>query len=196
MQSKKAGDSVSAGTYTFKDNAATKAWAATMGKRDIVKYFVDARQQLGSLNTVEITESQTLQEEADALKAGYKDAATSKIAVSFGVTFLETIFKTSTSDKHAAQGGLVFTAPLSTSEIFEGDLENISRTRMLAKLESNRGQHQAAIDPRFPPDQSKFSKIHAVCSHILRKGYFLAVGFLQSIEPFYKMMTGAGLGMT
>ena len=66
IQSKKAGHSVSAGTYTFKDKAATGAWAAIMGKRDIVKYFADARQQLGSLNTMEKTESQTLQEEADA----------------------------------------------------------------------------------------------------------------------------------
>ena len=53
-----------------------------MGKRDIMKYFVDARQQLRSLITVEKMESQKLQEEADAQKARYKDAVTSKIAVS------------------------------------------------------------------------------------------------------------------
>ena len=42
MQSKKAGDSVSDGTYTSKDEAATGAWATTMSKRDIVKYLLDA----------------------------------------------------------------------------------------------------------------------------------------------------------
>ena len=44
MQTKKAGDAVSAGTYTFKDQRATGVWAATIGTREIVKYFVDARQ--------------------------------------------------------------------------------------------------------------------------------------------------------
>ena len=41
MQSKKVGDVVSAGTYTFKYKASIGTWAATIGRRDLVKNFVD-----------------------------------------------------------------------------------------------------------------------------------------------------------
>ena len=63
----------------------------------------------------------------------------------------------------------------------------------MKKLASNRTQFQTAIDIRFPPDKAAHLKTNAVCSHILRLGYFQAVGFLQSILPFDRMMTGAGL---
>ena len=33
--------------------------------------------------------------------------------------------------------------------------------------------------------------MHAVLSHIMRKGYYQAVGFMESILPFYRMLTGA-----
>ena len=42
IQSKKAGDGVSAGTYPSNDEAARGMWAVTIDKRDLVKYFVDA----------------------------------------------------------------------------------------------------------------------------------------------------------
>ena len=50
-----------------------------------------------------------------------------------------------------------------------------------------------AIDHHFPSDQTKTSQAHAVFSAILRLGYFQAVGFLESLLPFDKMMTDAGL---
>ena len=50
-----------------------------------------------------------------------------------------------------------------------------------------------AIDTRYPPNQSVQAKTHAVCSHVLRQGYFQAVGFLESIIPFQRMMTAAAL---
>ena len=63
----------------------------------------------------------------------------------------------------------------------------------MAKLESRRHQHQRAINAKFPSDQVRHAKTHAVCSFILRQGYFQAVGYLQSLTPFYRMMLGAGL---
>ena len=42
-------------------------------------------------------------------------------------------------------------------------------------------------------DQHKLVRTNAVFSAILRLGYFQAVGFLESLLPFCKMMTQAGL---
>jgi len=64
---------------------------------------------------------------------------------------------------------------------------------MMKKLANNRTQFQTAIDISFSPEKAAHSKTNAVCSHILRLGYFQEVGFLESILPFDQMMTGVGL---
>ena len=76
-------------------------------------------------------------------------------------------------------------------EVFEGNIEHSTKATMLKTLEGNQRQGQAAIDARFPPDQRSNVKVHAVLSYILRKGYFQAVGFVESILPFHRMLTGA-----
>ena len=95
---------------------------------------------------------------------------------------------------HAANDGVVFSAPFSSAEVFEGALETGTKANILQALSTNRERRQTAINSRFPPDQPKHTKSHAICSEILRKGYFQAVGLVESMLPFYKMMTGAGLG--
>ena len=60
-------------------------------------------------------------------------------------------------------------------------------------LSNNRDQNQRSIDARFPRDQHKHVRTNAVFLAILRPGYFQAVGFLESLLPFCKMMTQAGL---
>jgi hypothetical protein len=109
LLTKKVGDSVSAGPYTFKDIALTEMWAATIDPTaqglDVIKYFIDARQLLGSMNTSDKTVAQTLQEAADARKGGYNDTASAMVGVSFGIINPKNIFKQSNSDKHASQGG-------------------------------------------------------------------------------------------
>ena len=90
---------------------------------------------------------------------------------------------------------MVFQPPFASAEVFEGDIENSTKAAMLAALETNQRQGQAAIDTRFPPDQSHHVKVHAVLSFIIRKGYYQAVGFLQSVLPFNRMMTGAQIDM-
>ena len=88
---------------------------------------------------------------------------------------------------------MMFGIGFSSPDPFEGEYKNSSKGRMLAKLVANRSQFQVAIDNRYPPGVSRHVKTHAVCSYILRHGYFQAVGFLESLMPFQKMMTGAGL---
>ena len=78
-----------------------------------------------------------------------------------------------------------------SQEIFQGDIEHSTKGQMLKTLESNQRQGQAAIDARFPPERQANAKVHAVLSFILRKGYYQAVGFLESVLPFNRMMTGA-----
>ena len=51
-------------------------------------------------------------------------------SVLFGITFPETIFKMSND----TQDGLVFTAPLSTSEIFKGGPENSAKARGVGRI--------------------------------------------------------------
>ena len=193
LQSRKAGSAVQAGPYTFKDAPSTMAWATALGEPTLMRYFVDCRVLLASLKSQASTEASILQDEANAKKAGYNTATEASIASSFSITFPEAIFKASASNKDAVHGGMVFTSSFSSDDIFYGDSENSTKAEMVRKLETKRDQCQHSIDIKFPPDQTRHSKTHAVCSHILRKGYFQAIGFLESIHPFYLMMKTAGL---
>ena len=87
----------------------------------------------------------------------------------------------------------MFGVGFSSPELFKGKYENSPKGRMLAKLEANRNQFQVGIDNRYLPGVSRHAKTHAVCSYVLRHRYFQSVGFLESLIPFQKMMTGAGL---
>jgi hypothetical protein len=193
LLSRKGSKSVTIGGVTFKDQHATHAWARMLPGSDVVKYFVDARLQLGALNTRLTTEEDIIKGEADAKKAGFDSHDGAITTASFSVTYPSTIFRGTTNAKDAVRGGLVFTSPWATAKIFEGDSENSPKADMLSALSHNRDQHQAAIDLRFPADQPKFAKAHAIASAILRLGYFQAVGFIDSILPFNKMMVDAGL---
>ena len=196
LQEKKKGSTVSAGPYTFKDAKSTQLWINTLTSgedSDILRYLVDARQQLALMNVGQKTEAEILRDEANAKKAGYSCSAAAKVSTSFSIPYPESMFKKSDSEKDLAQGGIVFGTCFATADLFEGTFENLAKERLLTKLESNRSQYQVAIDTRYPPDQSKHAKTHAVCSHVLRQGYFQAVGFLESIIPFQRMMTGAAL---
>ena len=194
LRDRKVGSAISIGGYTFRDQSATEAWAQTLGDGNLITYFCDCRLQLGLLQVGQVTANQILKEEADAAKAKYDSAASARAVISFAVTFPESMFRQSTSNVHAANDGVVFSAPFSSAEVFEGALETGTKANILQALSTNRERRQTAINSRFPPDQPKHTKSHAICSEILRKGYFQAVGLVESMLPFYKMMTGAGLG--
>jgi hypothetical protein len=81
----------------------------------------------------------------------------------------------------------------SSAEVFDGDSEHSTRADYKDRLSANQDTHQQAIDEEFPPDQVLHAKTNAILSAILRKGYYQAVGFLDSMVPFYKLLTGAGL---
>ena len=130
------------------------------------------------------TENQILPEEKNAKGAGCSSYAASRISLSFRIPYPESFYRKSESDKHAAQGGILFSAPFFSPDIFyEGDIESSSKDTLLKKAEINRNQKQRAIDARFPPDQVKHAKMHAILSYVLRVGYFRLVGFLQSLIP-------------
>ena len=92
-----------------------------------------------------------------------------------------------------SKGGIRFTPSFSTADVFEGDIEYSWKLQMLNILASNRIQHQGVIDAKFPSDQPKHSKTHVICYAILQQGYFQVMGLLESLLPFNKMMTSAGL---
>jgi hypothetical protein len=193
LQAGKDASAITIGGITFRDKKDTEAWARLLGGNDIAKYFVDARVQLGALHTRVKTTNEVIKSEANAKKAGYSCHDEAVTSASFQVIYPETIFRESLRDQDAVSGGVVFTAPFSSYNVYSGNTESSTKTSMLTTLANNRDQHQTAIDMRFPSDQPKTAKAHAVCSTILRMGYFQAVGFLESILPFSKMMTDASL---
>ena len=144
LQDRKVGPVIHVDGYTFKDQKTTDIWALTLGGDDVIRYFRDARAQLSDLSTRQKSSASIVQEEANAKKAGFPSAA-ARIQTSFDITFPETIFKDSPADKHAAQGGIIFTPPFATSEILPGNTEIISKDTMMKKLASNRTQFQTAI---------------------------------------------------
>ena len=189
---KKGGTAVTICGYTFKDVASTEAWATLLGP-DIISYFVDMRLQLSLISTRLKTSEKFIQEQADARKAGYASHAVAKSIASFHVIYPETLFQSSGKQADAGRGAMTFTAACSTAANFKGDLEYSSQEHMLDMLEHNRTQYQQALTARFPPDQPKHAKTHAIAAEILLQGYWQACGFLKSLIPFYEMMTGAGL---
>ena len=71
MQHQKVGSAVSAGGYTFKDANATQTWALAIGEADLMRYCLDARQQLGMLFTKVRLSEEIIKEAADARKGGF-----------------------------------------------------------------------------------------------------------------------------
>ena len=191
LQHQKAGSAVSAGGYTFKDSASTQAWALAIGEPDLMRYCLDARQQLSMLATKVRLSEDIIKEAADAKKGGFSSPESAKVVTSFSIPYPETIYRVSTTAKDAHRGGIVFMPAFGSAEVFEGSIENSTKSTLLKTLENNQRQGQAAIDARFPPDQRQHTKVHAVLSHIMRKGYYQAVGFVESILPFHRMLTGA-----
>ena len=191
MEDRKLETAVSVGGYTFKDSSSVSAWVAAFGDPELFRFCVDFKSQLAGCADEHFTMHEGLQNEAAAIKAGYNSKKAAAMALTFGQKYIDTIFRHSTSPKDAARGGFVFQPAFSSFDVFEGDLEHSTKQEMLDTLEVNRGRHQEAIDGRFPPDQPQQAKAHAVFSAILRRGYFQATGFINSISPFYRMMIGA-----
>ena len=82
--------------------------------------------------------------EADAIKGGFQSHDEAKASASFKVIYPETLFKETQKPAEAVTGGIVFTAPFSSSDAFIGNTEYSSKSQMLSALAHNRDQHQSA----------------------------------------------------
>ena len=193
MCSEKGSSSITIGGITFRDQRATEAWAILLGGNELVKYTVDARVQLGALDTRIKSTDDIIKGEADVAKAGFSTHDEAVTSASFKVIYPETIFRESQKVSEAATGGIVFTNAFSSSDTFMGSSAYSTKANMLSALLHNRDKHQVAIDHRFPSDQPKTSQAHAVFSAILRLGCFQAVGFPESHLLFDKVMADTGL---
>ena len=196
LSDKKGGSEVSMGGVSFKDQYVTEGWTSLLGDGDsIIAYACDmVIQVLGLANTL-TTSAEVTQATANAIKAGFTSSTSASIHASFSLQFPETVFRPSQKAKDIGKGGVTFAPAFSSPEAFEGNAEFSAKTQMLSTLSNNRERHQRSIDARFPRDQPKHVKPNAVFSALLRLGYFQAVGFLESLLPFHKMMTDAGLGV-
>ena len=193
---KRGGAGVSIGGISFKDQFAAEAWTQMLEGEDVYRFGFDMKMQILGLASSAHSTSDVVKDMADANRAGFSSTGAAKVKASFVVSLPESVFKESNVDTDAAKGGVKFTPPFSSSDTFEGDAEFSAKSTMETTLSNNRDRHQAALDLRFPPDQPKHAKAHAVFSAILRLGYFQAVGFLESLLPFNKMMVQAGMSHT
>ena len=191
--SKKVGDSVTIAGHTFRDAAAAAAWAAPFKDPELFGYAVDAKAQIAGAMDDAFTSSEILAQRADVKKAGFASVKAAKIATTYDLTYPEVMIRHSAGQKDAKEGGYVFQPGFSSYDLYQGDALNSTRDGLIKKLEINRDKHQAAIDHKFPPDQPRHAKANAIFSYILRMGHKEAVGFLNSLGPFFRMMTRAGL---
>ena len=194
LSTKQGGSEVTMGGVSFKDQFSTNAWTSLLGDGDIISYGSDMVVQILGLSTNLATSAEVTKARADAIKAGFTSTASAGTTASFSLPFPETVFRPSQKAKDAARGGLMFAPAFSSPSAFEGDAEFSTNGQMLLTLSNNRERHQRSIDSRFPRDQPRHVRANAVFSAMARLGYFQAVGFLESLLPFHKMMNQAGLG--
>ena len=65
--------------------------------------------------------------------------------------------------------------------------------KLKKELTTNRDRRQQELDPQFPSDHTMNTAVNAVFSGILRRGYFQAVGWLESFTPFFSALVTAGM---
>ena len=139
------------------------------------------------------TTASTVRQEGEARKAGFGSFRSARMEATFAVTYPEGMFTSTETKAGAAHQGFAFKSAFGSAEVYDGDIEHSTRANWKGKLSTNQETHQQAIDEEFPPDQVLHSKTNAILSAILRKGYTQAVGLLDSLIPFNKLLTGAGL---
>ena len=154
---------------------------------------MDFRAQIGSCSANNLTTGNVVHNRASSVKAGYGTWQAAAMATSFEITHPDTIFKHSQSTAAASHGGMAFSPAFASHQVFEGSVEFSTCDEMKKRLTQNLDQYQQAIDQEFPPDQTLHARTHAVFSAIVRRGYYQATSFINSITPFYKLLTAAGL---
>ena len=149
--------------------------------------------QIVACSATALTISDTVHNRASADKAGYGSWQAANMVGTFKVTFPDTIFKKLTNKDAATHAGFGFQPSFGSQTVYEGTVEFSTCDDLKKRLADNLVRFQQAIDQEFPPDQVMHARSHAVLSAILRKGYYQANGFLNSIMPFYKLLAMAGL---
>lgn len=198
LKARKGGDEVVMGGVSFKDSTSTEAWVELLeGESDLVfiDYAFDMIVQLLALGGNLTSTTQVTKAKAEARKAEYRSVQESTTTASFSLPYPETIFRPSASAEDAQRGGLRFVAALSSCDTFVGNLEYSTLNNFKKKLENNHLRNQRSIDNRFPRSQAKHARTNAVLTALNRNGYLQAIGFFESLDPFSKMMTDAGLGV-
>jgi len=191
LTSKKGESEVTMGGITFRDLPSCESWAQALG--DILPFCSDMVMQLSALSSKVSSAENVIAGLANSIKAGFHDEQSAKTTASFSLVYTDAVFKISDAAKDVAKRGIKFSTLLSSAEVFEGNSEFSPKDDMLRTLKINRDRVQESIDARFPRNKSNHTKVNAVLSDILRLGYFQAVGFLESLLPFNKMMRQAGL---
>jgi len=188
----------------FDDAMATESWVRALDKDNknlgknlpgssVVPLMADMKVQLSEMFKATNTVGQFFATKADAHKANFESEIAGRVTSTFEITYPEVFFKASTNMQEVTVGGFKFQPSFGSEDAFEGTSEFSPLRRFLNNLRNNRDRTQQSINARFPSHEPKSARPNAVLSEILRMGYFQAVGFLQSLLPFSKMMTKAGL---
>ena len=170
-----------------------EALIQVLGDDEIYRFAFDMKAQLVACSGNFVTTSESLASKAATIKAGFHCWKAARMSATFDIRFPETMIKKSNKAEDATHEGWAFTPSFSSIKIFEGNIDHSTRATLLRKLRNNKIMHQSAIDEEFPPDQSQHMRMNLIFSDILGRGYDQAVGFLNSLIPFYNLLSGAGV---
>ena len=169
-----------------------QSWVKTLGDDKIYRFAVDFKAKLVACGDDSLTIAETIQNRAAGTKAGYNTWRAARMAGTFLVIYPESIFKKSGSKDAATHGGFCFQPSFGSHTVFEGTAEFSSCDALKKQLSDNLATYQESIDLEFAPEQPQNARSHTVFLAIVRRGYYQAIGFLNAIMPFYKLLAMAG----
>ena len=199
MRNRKAGETVNVGSYSFKNTTECEAFLDTLQKPgsslvELLCNTADMRMQLGMLGDGVFDGAKHISELADAKKAGFPSLEAARMTISFKQVFPANMLKrieTTSGGVRIAKD--VFTAEFSSNEVYMGTTQDSPHERFKRVIQQNHDRMKSSIDVEFPPDQPNWAKANMILSWVLSNGRNQAVSFLDSFDPFFKMMHQAGL---
>ena len=184
--------------YVFTNLPDVQALVALAGEGRLCTLCLD---MIGILTLAEdpyVTYEAGVQTHANAIKANFNSVVESQIKVSFEIPYPEMIIKCVANKKNAPRGGAEWSPMFSSAEIFEVTFRDGSQRRVMKGIEKAFELTQKAIDQEFPlgfsgDGSGDTRKIHAILSDQNHHAYRQAVGFLESLLPFYRTLKGGSL---
>jgi hypothetical protein len=191
LEDRRGGDTIKQGGKTFRDVMAVNAWAQTFKDKDLYRYCVDMVTLIMLCVEPYDTIAEGMATAAAAHKAKYNSLTEARISLSYGLTYPENIMRKQDKEKYAATGGWYWTNTWSSFSVFKGTFNNGAKESITSSLSEVSRMIQNAIDFSFPPANHPIT--HAVFTEQLLISRQQASGWIEALEPLYKILSAAGM---